>query len=1047
MTPGYFNRFDPAKYYDRHLFRSGMTMQSAELNEIQSAAEYRLRGVADALFRDGDVIRDAQIIVNAETGATTCQSGAVYLDGAVRGVEEAALVIPTSGTVTIGIRMIRRVVTEIEDPGLRDPSPGTRNYQMPGAARLEITTAWGFDGDGTPGENATFYPIYIVDDGVLQVREPPPQIDSVTQALARYDRDSSGGTYVVSGMTVVRGPDTEDGKQVYVISEGRARVNGYNIDMTSSIRRVHDPEIAAEFIISEPHFSSGPGAQRIECDLHPIGKITQLNITTEVTVGIVHAAYTGATDPLPHNSVLSIIAVKQGDTTYVQGTDYKLTAGKLDWSLSGAEPVPGSTYTATYRYIANVSPVDSDDTGFTVSGAVTGTAILVSYDYLVPRIDRIAMNSAGEIIWVRGTPSRWNAKAPPVSQDVLLLATIHQTWDDNSRVVNDSVRVMKMDDLHAISDRLEYIMTLIAQQRLESSINMIEAGMKKSLLIDPFLDESIRDPGVEQTALILDGELQLGIPADALQLVGDITAPRAFAHTDVITLTQSLRTSDMAVNPYQAFGTVLNRATLVPAADNWTTQSVIRTVSVDNVVQFESLGLARQVLSQSSSFTVVGQQSGSDTIRQLVVAYTITGFDPGETVSVVRFAGRDVSPAGGQTNLGGTVTGKFTIPPNEPVGTKQVEFFGTNGSYAEAIYTASYTVLLVQQTITYNVRRYDPLAQTFTPTETMQVSAVDLWFTAKGSTNVEVLICGVSNGVPSREIYGSAVIPPSSMIVNGNPTRARFERPVSLTVDTEYALVIRCNDAVTKLGVAEIGKYDLVSRVVVTSQPYQVGVMLSSSNASTWTAHQDRDLTFRLLRAGYTETSREIALGTAHVENATDLILISPSSCPETAARVSYRLTFPDTGDGATSRVVDSGQRVQLTEAITGNIGVTALLEGTERLSPVIYPGTQLVVGSLLLTGDYVSRAILAGQNSTVRVILDVLIPSGATVTLAVSGIDAGDTWQPMALTKAQHIDNGFIEMTHALDDVDEDMIKVRIVLAGTPSARPRVRNLRVIVS
>lgn len=53
---------------------------------------------------------------------------------------------------------------------------------------------------------------------------------------------------------------------------------------------------------------------------------------------------------------------------------------------------------------------------------------------------------------------------------------------------------------------------------------------------------------------------------------------------------------------------------------------------------------------------------------------------------------------------------------------------------------------------------------------------------------------------------------------------------------------------------AELGKYDAVHERWVTSQPYQVGVLLSSSNASTWTPHQDRDLTFRLLGARFTAT-------------------------------------------------------------------------------------------------------------------------------------------------------------------------------------------------
>lgn len=65
-------------------------MQSSEFNEVRSNFAARIQGVADALFRDGDVIRDARVIVNADTGETTCEAGAVYLKGAVRDVAPGA---------------------------------------------------------------------------------------------------------------------------------------------------------------------------------------------------------------------------------------------------------------------------------------------------------------------------------------------------------------------------------------------------------------------------------------------------------------------------------------------------------------------------------------------------------------------------------------------------------------------------------------------------------------------------------------------------------------------------------------------------------------------------------------------------------------------------------------------------------------------------------------------------------------------------------------------------------------------------------------------
>ena len=249
MPDNYYDRFDAEKNYEKILYRAGYTLQSAELNEQQSMAARRLRDVADALFKDGDVIRDASVLVDPASGLVRAAAGAVYLRGAVRGVAPAEFTIPTSGTVAIGVRLMESVVSELDDPSLYNPAIGSRGEGEPGAWRLRVQTAWAWDSDGGEGE---FFAVYTVDNGELRAREAPPALDSFAQSIARYDRDSTaGGSYIVSGLTVRDAGDGPDGHQIYTVAEGRARVYGRGVELPTSRRIVFAAEPDLRLIDTE----------------------------------------------------------------------------------------------------------------------------------------------------------------------------------------------------------------------------------------------------------------------------------------------------------------------------------------------------------------------------------------------------------------------------------------------------------------------------------------------------------------------------------------------------------------------------------------------------------------------------------------------------------------------------------------------------------------------------------------------------------------------------------------------------------------------------
>lgn len=650
MPYGYYDRTDSSKNYEKHLFVAGAGLQSAELNEVQDYAINRIQNVANALFKDGDIIRDASINIDQTTGGVVAASGAIYVRGAVRGVAPRSFTVATAGVVTVGIYLEESVVSALEDDALLDPATGTRNYQEPGASRLKVVPVWGWAGERS---DADFFPVYEIENGVLRAREAPPAMDGMVQAIARYDRDSSGGTYVVSGMRCQRLPDSATGQQVYSVAEGRARVRGYGVEFAAASRLGVDALPDLRYIDSEPHLATTATAQIVTLDNYPVNNITQVRITAEKTVTMTHGAYAGIMDQLPDSSVLSIQSVKQGATTYVATTDYKLTSGKVDWSPTGAEPATGSTYTVTYRYITSVTPDNITNNSVTVSGAVVGSLIMTSYNQSLPRYDRIGVNADGKIIYVTGVSANWNPRVPDLSENVLGLATIYQTWDGNVSVTNDGVRVVPMNEIAALNTRIDFVLGLVAQQRLTGDINLREAGTKKGVFTDPLIDDSQRDSGIAQTGAVFDGILTL--PISVSVTLCDNRGANGFtflAPTDVVTLQQTARTTSMKINPYMAFDPIPATVRLEPSVDRWTDVQTVWTSSITQTIWrgwswnwwwWWGWGWGNWTTTDVSNNLLSTQTIEQGNLRQIDVRFSVSGFGPGERLTALTFDGIDVT--------------------------------------------------------------------------------------------------------------------------------------------------------------------------------------------------------------------------------------------------------------------------------------------------------------------------------------------------------------------------------------------------------------------
>ncbi|EDZ0840656.1 DUF4815 domain-containing protein [Salmonella enterica] len=663
---GYHDRTEDhaGKHYDKHLFIAGRILQSAEMNEIQSSQQAQLKSVADALFKDGDIVRDCSAVIN--NGQATLESGAIYLQGQVRGIAKDVLTIQTTGTVIIGAWLVQDVITKDDDASLLDPAAGTQGFNEQGAYRLRLVPKWGTSLDTVA--DATFYPVYYVDDGQLRAKEPPPNLDAVSQALARYDVDSNGSNYIISGLRVTRLAD-EGNDQVYSVDSGRARVNGFGIAQNSA-RRVKFPiNIPLRSMTTESvGLQTVNGKQRIDVTYHPLHSVSNLRIQRKATPSLARGR--GNSDTfLSTNEVAVVLKVYDNNTVYTQGTDYTHSGQVITWVTGGKAPVIGQDYNVDVYQWETTTPVNQDDHGFEVTNGIEATAtnpvnpITARFDYTfrLPRIDRLVVAEDGKFTWIEGIASEINPASPPVPNNVLSVAQVYQAWADDltkTYVMNDGVRMVSMSTLEAMNARLDNITDMVAQVNLISDINIRDAGVKKGLFVDPFTNNSQRDTALPQELAITGNCLQLPIAATPLTPVPaagqGLTQIESCVYTEEVILGNTAYTTSMKVNPYMAFDPPFpGSAVLSPSIDRWVntnttwaapeTRYFVTTVYAPWSIQYgmhmtQNYTTGQNTVNELASSTT----ADAETLRDIEVHFTVTGFKANEEV-VATFDGLPVT--------------------------------------------------------------------------------------------------------------------------------------------------------------------------------------------------------------------------------------------------------------------------------------------------------------------------------------------------------------------------------------------------------------------
>lgn len=387
----------------------------------------------------------------------------------------------------------------------------------------------------------------------------------------------------------------------------------------------------------------------------------------------------------------------------------------------------------------------------------------------------------------------------------------------------------------------------------------------------------------------------------------------------------------------------------------------------------------------------------------------------------------------------GIARGKFTIPANIPAGVKSVEIIGERGSRGLAQFTGRGEITLEERRRVITVTRYDPLAQTITLlTEGRHIAAVGLWFEDIGDKPVTVQIRETATGLPTGAVLAEARITAAQIRGNGEETVVDFATPLYIEALQEIAVVILTDDNKHSLAIAEVGQYDRRAQRYVTEQGYSVGVLLSSSNASTWTPHNNADLAFRLYAAEFTATEHTTELKTQTAHNASDLYLMADVERPGVETDVSF--TF--TADERRYPLQDK-QTGRLDVRTDGDMTAKVTLRGSKTRSPVVYPGALLALGDLQETATYISRAVVAGSGQAI-VTLESNTPSGSALTVE---IEIDGTWKPCTPQNGEPLGDGWVRNEYKQAISGGDTVRCRITLSGNISARPRARALRMVTT
>lgn len=419
------------------------------------------------------------------------------------------------------------------------------------------------------------------------------------------------------------------------------------------------------------------------------------------------------------------------------------------------------------------------------------------------------------------------------------------------------------------------------------------------------------------------------------------------------------------------------------------------------------------------------------------------------------YAGTESGSLKADTN--GEAKGKFTVPANVSApGPVYVKVYSTIAPQLVGIatYTCNTTQNITVTTKTqtkYNVRFTDPVAQSFVfegegENNDHFVTAVGLYFAdiknnGENDEGITVQLREMSNGFPTRHALAQAVIKASDVKVSSNgtaETKIVFDHPVHCKTNTEYCFTVLSYNDRDALFYGELGEKDLVSQGLITVNPYLGGVMFSSSNNSTWSAHQSSDLKFNLYTAKFNTSSTWVTKEITSNDPMHRIVFTLGDGGLQIPANCS--ISWQYSVDGGTNwNPISPNFDIEMLDSVT-SVRLRCIMSGTEHVSPTFsLSNLSFAAYTNLSPSVYVSRNIsLPDGFNNIKISFNAYLPEGAGLNVYYATDISGTNWQSIPNTSSVQVSSKYTTYTYEKTlDAPAYNYRVKIVLTSEKLTLP----------